>query len=486
LRRFLAIAHVLGVLLVMMSALYLIPIAWSVSVDDGQAVWFIEAAVATLAAGFVLWLPGLRRRPELQPRDGALLVVLSWLSMAAAGALPLMLGIENMTFTDAFFEAMSALTTTGATVVTGLDVLPQSLNIWRHAMQWYGGMGLIVLAVAILPMLGLGGMQMFKAEMPGLVKETKLTPRIAQTAKFMWLIYAGLTAIAILLLRAVGMDWYEAVCHGFSGMALGGFSTRDGSIAAFNSVGVELVLIAVMLVGALNFASHFAALHGRSLRPYLADPEARWVWAVLAGAVLLLSNYMYWIGGDYVDYWAALRDVAFNTVSIGTASGYVASDYEAWPLFAALSLLLLGSVTSSSGSVGGGIKMVRTLILIRQAARELLLISHPRAIRPLVMGRQIVGSNVVLAVLGFMLLYGATLVLFTLLMLATGLDFLTAFSGVVACLNNIGPALGLLGPTKNYQVLTDLQTWVLTFVMLAGRLELLTVFVLLTPAFWRR
>jgi trk system potassium uptake protein len=480
-----AIAHVLGVLLVMMSALYLIPIAWSVAVDDGQAVRFIEAAVGTLAAGFALWLPGLRSRHELQPRDGALLVVLSWLSMAAAGALPLMLEVDDMSFTDAFFEAMSALTTTGATVMTGLDVLPQSLNVWRHAMQWYGGMGLIVLAVAILPMLGLGGMQMFKAEMPGLVKETKLTPRITQTAKYMWLIYAGLTVLCILMLRLVGMDWYDAVCHGFSAMALGGFSTRDANISSFNSVAIELVLMAFMLIGALNFATHFSALRGRSVRPYLLDPEARWVWGTLAAAVLVLSTYMYW-AADHADYWSALREVAFNTVSIGTATGYSASDFGAWPLFAGLSLLLLGAVTSSSGSVGGGIKMVRSQILVRQAARQLLLISHPRAIRPLVLGRQIVGNEVVLAVLGFMLLYGATLVLFTLLMLATGLDFLTAFSGVLACLNNIGPALGLLGPSLNYQILSDAQTWVLAFVMLAGRLELLTVFVLLTPAFWRR
>jgi trk system potassium uptake protein len=412
--------------------------------------------------------------------------VLSWVSMAAAGSLPLMLELD-LSFTDAFFEAMSALTTTGATVITGLDVLPQSLNIWRHAMQWYGGMGLIVLAVAILPMLGLGGMQMFKAEMPGLVKETKLTPRIAQTAKYMWLIYAGLTVICIVALRLAGMDWYEAVCHGFSAMALGGFSTRDANIASFNSIPIELVLMVFMLIGALNFATHFSALRGRSLRPYLLDPEARWVWGFIAVAVLLLSIYMHLYGGpEHEQYLAALRSVAFNAVSIGTATGYSSSDFGAWPLFAGLSLLLLGAVTSSSGSVGGGIKMIRTQILVRQAARELLLLSHRRAVRPLVLGRQIVGNEVVLAVLGFMLLYGATLVLFTLLMIATGLDFLTAFSGVLACLNNIGPALGLLGPAHNYQMLSDVQTWVLTFVMLAGRLELLTVFVLLTPAFWRR
>jgi trk system potassium uptake protein TrkH len=484
-RRFVAIAHVLGVLLLMMSALYLIPIAWSLAVDDGLALRFVQTALGTVGVGLALWLPGLRSPHELQPRDGALLVVLSWVSMAAAGAFPLMLEVDGMSFTDAFFEAMSAFTTTGATVMTGLDVLPQSLNVWRHVMQWYGGMGLIVLAVAVLPMLGLGGMQLFKAEMPGLVKETKLTPRIAQTAKFMWLIYAGLTAICIVLLRLVGMDWYEAVCHGFSSMALGGFSTRDASVAGFNSIGVELVLMTFMLIGALNFATHFAALRGRSILPYLFDPEARWVWGFLMLAIGGLTIYLYGVG-HYESFWTALREVAFNTVSIGTASGYASADFGGWPLVAGMGLMLLGAVTSSSGSVGGGIKMIRTQILLRQAARELLRMSHPRAVRPLVLNQQLVGNDVVMAVLGFMLLYGATMVLFTLLMLATGMDLVTAFSAVVACLNNIGPALGDLGPSANYAWLSDFQTWVLAFVMLAGRLELLTVFVLLTPRFWRR
>lgn len=483
-RRLIAIAHVLGVLLLMMSALYLIPIAWSVAVGDGQAVWFIQAGLGTFVCGVLLWLPGVRSRQELQARDGALLVVLSWVSMAVAGALPLMLELK-MSFADAFFESMSALTTTGATVIDGLDRLPQSLNIWRHAMQWYGGMGLIVLAVAILPMLGLGGMQMFKAEMPGLVKETKLTPRITQTAKYLWLIYTALTLLCMVLLRLAGMNWYEAVCHGFSAMSLGGFSTRDASIGGFDSLAIEAVLIVFMLIGALNFATHFSALRARSMRPYQFDPEARWVWGVLGAAVLVLSAVL-WGLGVYPDYWRGLREVAFNTVSIGTATGFASADYALWPLWSGLSLLFLGAVVSSSGSVGGGIKMVRTLILVRQAGRELLLISHPRAIRPLVMGRQLVGNNVVLAVLGFMLLYGGTLVAFTLVMIASGLDLLTAFSGVIACLNNIGPALGQLGPTHNYQMLNDFQTSVLAFVMLAGRLELLTVFALLTPGFWRR
>lgn len=484
-KRLVAVAYVLGVLLLLMSLLYAIPIAWSLAVGDGLAWRFGQSALVTALIGALLWGAGRGSRHELQPRDGALLVVLSWLAMAVVGALPLMREIGSMSFTDAFFEAMSALTTTGATVLDGLEHLPQSLNIWRHAMQWYGGMGLIVLAVAILPMLGLGGMQLFKAEMPGLVKETKLTPRIAQTAKYMWLIYAVLTCLCVFLLRLAGLSWYEAVCHAFSAMSLGGFSTRDGSIAAFDSIGVELVLMVFMLIGALNFASHFAALRGRSLKPYLTDPEARYVWGFLALAIVMLTAYLS-LAGVYANVWESLRAVAFNTISIGTATGYASADFGAWPVVAGLALMLLGSVTSSSGSVGGGIKMIRTQILLRQAARELLRMSHPRAIRPLVLGGQVLSNEVVLAVLGFMLLYGGTLVFFTLILLATGLDLVTAFSAVVACLNNIGPALGELGPSANYARLNGFQTWVLTFAMLAGRLELLTVFVLLTPRFWRR
>ena len=483
--RVVAIAHVLGGLLMVLAATYVLPIGWSLAVRDGTTDSFVRASLATLAAGVALWAPTRRYRRELQPRDGCLLVVLAWLAMAAAAAVPLMLGIEGLSFTDAFFESMSALTTTGGTVLTGLDTLPQSLNVWRHALQWFGGMGLIVLAVAILPLLGVGGMQLFKAETPGPMKETKLTPRITQTAKYLWLIYVALTALCIGCLRVAGMSWYEAVCHGFSALSLGGFSTRDASVAAFDSPAVEAVLVVFMLLAVLNFTSHFLALRARSLAPYGRDPEARWVWASILGVAAAMVAYL-WATFTYDDPRDALRHGLFQTVSMATATGYTGADYEAWPALAGLVMMLVGALCSSSGSTGGGIKMVRTMILVKQAGRELLRMSHPRAIQPLLLGRQIVGSALILAVLGYMLLYGATLVGVTLLLVATGLDFESAFTGALACINNVGPALGVLGPMDNYQVLTDFQTWICTFAMLAGRLELLTVFVLLTPGFWRR
>jgi trk system potassium uptake protein TrkH len=485
LNRVLAIAHVLGGLLMVMAATYFLPIGWSLLASDGTTASFVEAAIGTVAVGLLLWGPTLRHKRELQPRDGCLLVVLTWVSMAAAATVPFLLEIPGIGFGDAFFESMSALTTTGATVLTGLDTLPESLNVWRHALQWFGGLGIIVLAVAILPLLGVGGMQLFKHEMPGPMKEAKLTPRITQTAKYLWLIYVALTLLCMLALRAAGMSWFDAVCHGFSALALGGFSTRDDSVGGFDSPAIEAVLIFFMLIAVINFTTHFLALRGRSPAAYLRDAEARWVWLSVGGTVAALAVFL-WASGVYPEPLQALRHAAFTGVSMATSSGYTGADYAAWPPFAAFGVLLAGALCSSSGSTGGGIKMVRTLVLVKQARRELLRMSHPRAVQPLVLNRQIVGNHVIFAVLGFMLLYGATLVGVTMLLMLTGLDFESAFAATFSCLNNIGPALGAFGPADNYEALGPFQTWVMAFTMLAGRLELLTFFALLTGAFWRR
>ena len=484
-QRFFAVAHVLGGMLMVMAATYLLPLAWSLAVDDGMAVRFVQAALGSALAGLLLWAPTRRFRRELQARDGCMLVVLGWFGMAAAAAVPFRLSIPGLSVTDAMFESMSALTTTGATVLVALDTLPQSLNVWRHALQWFGGLGIIVLAVAVLPLLGVGGMQLFKAEMPGPMKEAKLTPRITQTAKYLWMIYVALTVLCIVALRAAGMTWFEAVCHGFSALSLGGFSTRDDSIAGFDSPAIETVLVVFMLIAVVNFTSHFHVLRSRSLSAYGRDVEARWVWTAIAVAALGMSAFLWW-SGTYADPYQALRVGLFKTVSMASNTGYTGADYEQWPPVAALALLGLGGMCSSSGSTGGGIKMARALVLFKQAGRELLRMSHPRAVRPLMLNRQLIGDQVVLAVLGFMLLYGATLVIVMLLLLATGLDFVSAFGGAFACLNNIGPGLGVLGPSGNYAALDDFQTWVCLVTMLAGRLELLTFFALFTAAFWRR
>jgi trk system potassium uptake protein TrkH len=481
----LCIAHVLGGLLALFSAAYALPLAWALVVDDGTASSFAVSGAATLGAGTLLYMAGRRHRRELQQRDGVLAVTLGWLLMAVAATGPLLLEVPGLSFTDAMFETMSGLTTTGASVLSGLETLPPAINLWRHALNWFGGMGLIVLAVAILPMLGVGGMQLFKAETPGPIKESKLTPRITQTAKYLWLIYAVLTALCIGALRLAGLDWLDAVCHAFSAVALGGFSTRDASISAFDSPIVEGVLAVFMIISVLNFSTHFVALRQRSLRVYVRDSEVFAVWGLMVFSALLLGVYLA-SHGAYDSFAESFRHAAFNVVSLATSTGYMGEDYDRWPVFAASWLLLLGIVGSSSGSTGGGIKMIRVLILLRHAGNELVRLMHPRAVTPMRLSGQIVDARVVGAVMGFMLLWGLSLVVVSMLLMATGLDAMTAISAAIACLNNIGPGLSMVGPAQNYAPLNDFQTWLCSFAMLAGRLELLTVFVLFTPAYWRR
>lgn len=479
------IAHVLGGMLMVFAATLALPFAWSLAVADGIHFHFLYTSAGCLLAGALMWAATRRFRRELEPRDGCLLVVLGWLVMSVVGAVPLLLAIPGLSFTDAYFEAAAGLTTTGASVLNGLERLPQSLNVWRHAMQWYGGMGIIVMAVAILPMLGVGGMQLYKNEMPGPMKESRLTPRITQTAKYLWLIYTGMTLVCIVFLHWAGLDWFESVCHAFSAMSLGGFSTRDASVAALESPAVEAVLTGFMLIAVLNFSTHFVALRQRSIAVYLRDPEAPAVFVLLGASSTVLGVYLYAIE-QYPTFGESLRHAIFNTVSLGTSTGYMSQDYAAWPLFASLWMLFLACVASSAGSTGGGIKMIRSLILLKQSRRELNRLVHPRAIAPLTINGQIVDNRIIFAVLGYMLLWGMTQIGITLLLLITGQDFMSAFSAAIAAVNNLGPALGEYGPTQNYAPLSDFETWVLAVAMVAGRLELLTFFVVFTPAFWRR
>jgi trk system potassium uptake protein TrkH len=414
-----------------------------------------------------------------------MLVVLTWTLLPAVGALPLMLDGRGMSFTDAYFETVSALTTTGATVISGLDGLAHSINFWRHLLQWIGGMGIIVLTVAILPLLGVGGMSLFKAETPGPMKDTKLTPRIASTAKALWLVYFGFTAACVVSLKLAGMGWFDAVNHSFSVMALGGFSTHDASIGWFDSVPIELVLIVFHVVAAINFATHFLAVRGRSLRAYTRDSETRALVALLGVSCLAASAYL-WLTGTYPDFWTALRYGSFNLVTIATDCGYASTDFGQWPIFVPMAMLLLSCITCAAGSTGGGIKMMRTLVLVRLSGREILRLLHPSAVLPLRIGEQVIRNDIAFAVLAFTFLYFMSVVASTFALLLTGLDFISAFSAVIACINNAGPGLGEVGPATNYQSLDDLQTWILCFVMVLGRLEIFTVLVLFTPAFWRK
>jgi trk system potassium uptake protein TrkH len=392
---------------------------------------------------------------------------------------------RGMSFTDAFFEAASGLTTTGATVISGIDSLAPSINIWRHLLNWIGGMGIIVLTVAILPLLGVGGMQLFKAETPGPMKDSKLTPRIASTAKGLWLVYVGITIACVLSLSFAGMGWFDAICHSFSAMALGGFSTHDASVGFFDSVPIEVVLSVFQIIAAMNFATHFLAVRGRTLGVYARDPEAKAIVAILSISCLLASVYLL-VTGTYPDFWTSLRFASFNLITIATDSGYASTDFGQWPIFVPMLMLLLSCVVCAAGSTGGGIKMIRTLVLVRQSRREILRLLHPSAVLPLRIGDQIIRNEIAFAVLAFTFLYFSSVVASTFALLLTGLDFLSAFTAVIASINNAGPGLGVVGPASNYGVLDGVQTWILSFVMILGRLEIFTVLVLFTPAFWRK
>jgi trk system potassium uptake protein TrkH len=483
-RALLPVANVLGALLMAFAVTYLLPIATSLLYDDGTATAFVLALLIDFAAGYVLWISTRGQRRDLRPRDGYLLVTLAWIAMCAAGAIPLLIALPQMSFTDAVFETMSGLTTTGSTVMVGLDHLPPAVNLWRHALQWYGGMGVVVLAIAILPLLGVGGMQLYKAEVQGAYKD-KLTPRITDTAKSLWLVYAGITLACIVSLRIAGMDWFDAICHAFSAMSTGGFSTHDASIGHFASPAIEAVITFFMVVAVLNFGTHFTAFRQRSFRVYLGDAEAKAVLFVLAASCAGIALYLR-LNGVYPDYLAALRHASFNLVSVATTTGYASVDYNQWPAFAVFWMLFLVCVTSSTGSTGNGIKMFRTLMLMQQAGRELKRLIHPQLISPLRFGAHVVPNSIVYAILAFIFVYFMSIVALVLLLLLTGMPFVTAFSAVIAWITNLGPGLNEVGPAANYAALTTFQKWAGVFAMLAGRLELFTVLVLFTPAFWRK
>ena len=481
----LPVGNVLGRLMLVFSLAYAMPIATSLIFDDGVLLDFFLAMLLTVAVGATLYAATRAHYRELRVRDGFLLVTLAWILMAAIGATPLMIAYPELSFAKAFFEAMSGMTTTGATVLVGLDHAPESINLWRHELQWLGGLGIIVLAVAILPLLGVGGAQLYRAEATGPIKDTRLTERIGDTARALWLVYVVLTAACILCLRAVGMSWLDAVCHAFSALSLGGFSTRDASVGAWDSPAIEAVLMAFMMLGGINFATHYTAWRRSSLRAYLTDGEAPAFVLLVAGSCVAIAALM-WQRGLYPDFWTSLRHASFNVVSLATTSGYFGQDYEKWPAVCAWWILLLSGVASCTGSTGGGIKMMRIRILLRQARRELLRLLHPSSVVVIKLGDSAVSNKVAFSVLAFVFVYFMTAAAATFVLLATGLDLVSAVSAVIACINNAGPGLNEVGPTRNFAGLGDLQVWVLAATMLLGRLEVLSVLVVFTPAFWRR
>ena len=485
-KTFFPVLSLMARILIAFSVTFLVPGIWAWFEDHHDLQWiWLAGFVLTAVSGLVLAAITQRYRRELLAKDGFLLVNLVWLVLPAYSALPLMFLVPEITWFKAYFEAMSALTATGATALSGLDHLPVSVNIWRCFLQLIGGLGIMLLVVAVLPMLGLGGMQLYKAETPGPMKDTKFTPRIAETARGLWGVYFLFSGACLLAYRWAGMSWADAFMHMSTTMGLGGFSSYDASFGHFNSPMIEWVAIVFMTLAGISFVRYFVVLRSRSLLPITNDREIRTYLGVLLASTLLVMALLL-VHGVYDDGLEALRISAFHVVSLATTTGYAATDYAQWPVFAPILLMFLGCFASCAGSTGGGIKMVRMVLLIKQARRELVRIIHPRVINPVTLGGAVIPMSVMTAVLGFMLIYGGATMGLSMLLLLSGMDIVTAFSAVIATVNNIGPGLGQVGPSGNFGGLSPFQLSVLSFAMLLGRLELLSVLVLFSSHFWRK
>lgn len=477
------IIRFLGLLLMLFSLTMVPPLAVSFIYEDGGGTAFFTTFLISLVTGFSLYFPNRGSRAELKIRDGFLIVVLFWTVLSLFGTIPFLLtdGL-NLSLANAVFESFSGLTTTGATVISGLDDLPHAILFYRQQLQWLGGMGIIVLAVAILPMLGIGGMQLYRAETPGPMKDNKLTPRIAGTAKALWYIYLGLTVACALSYWLAGMSPFDAIAHSFSTVAIGGFSPHDASIGYFESNAIELICSFFMLVAGINFALHFVAFKRLSVRPYLKDPECKSYVLFLSSIALCCILVLFAYG--VFDFSDSVVKGIFHTVSIATTTGFATTEFHTWPIFLPILLILASFAGGSAGSTAGGMKIIRVLLLFKQGLREIKRLIHPNGVFLIKLGKESVTDRVVQSVWGFFATYVAIFVILMLILIGNGLDQVTAFSAVAACMNNLGPGLGEVA--LNYNSIPDLSKYVLSFAMLLGRLEIFTLLVLFTPYFWRR
>ncbi|MCL9782935.1 TrkH family potassium uptake protein [Vibrio sp. S4M6] len=480
-----SIIRIVGLLLALFSITMLAPALVALIYRDGAGVSFVTTFFVLLACGAFFWFPNRRYKQELQSRDGFLIVVLFWTVLGSAGALPFLISDNpNVSVTDAFFESFSALTTTGATVLTGLDHLPKAILFYRQILQWFGGMGIIVLAVAILPVLGIGGMQLYRAEIPGPVKDRKMTPRIAETAKALWYIYLSLTIACALAYWFAGMTPFDAICHSFSTIAIGGFSTHDASIGYFDSETINLIAVVFLLISACNYSLHFAAVASGGVHPryYFRDPEFR-AFFVIQAILFVICFGVLLANQTYHSTFETFDMALFQTVSISTTAGFTTSSFSDWPLFLPVLLLFSSFIGGCAGSTGGGMKVIRILLLTRQGAREMKRLIHPRAVYTIKVGGTALNQRVVDAVWGFFSAYTLVFVVCMLALIATGMGELTAFSAVAATLNNLGPGLGEVA--SNFAAVNDGAKWVLIASMVFGRLEIFTLLILFTPTFWR-
>ncbi len=476
------IFRIMGALILFLGLTMIFPLLFSLYYRDGDFWALLLSAAITMGAGGVLFLLFRGTTQEISHREGFAIVALGWGSAAFFGSLPYMLAGVFTNFVEAYFEATSGFTTTGATVLGAIEGVPRGILFWRSLTHWLGGMGIIVLSIAILPLLGVGGMQLFKAEVPGPMAD-KLKPRVAETAKILWKVYMLISGAEILLLMAGGMDLFEALCHTFGTMATGGFSTRNISIGSYNRAYFDGVIIVFMILAGTNFALHYQALTG-NFRAFYRNSEVRFYWTTLAGAILIITLILRVQTYDTVA--SAFRYASFQVTSIMTTTGYTTADFEKWPSFVQYTLVLLMFIGGSTGSTGGGMKCMRILLLLKLGRRELSRLIHPHGIIPVRLGGKVVSDGVIQSVWGFFFLFILVFVLASVVMSLLGLDIITAFVSVAATINNIGPGLGAVGPMDNYTPIPHVGKWILIFCMLIGRLELYTVIILLVPEFWKK
>jgi len=481
--RLAVIARVFGILLTVFSLTLLPPIGVSLWYGDGTHTAFGIAFAITLITGLFMWLPVHDLKQDLRTRDGFVVTSLFWLVLGSFGALPLIISPQpHLSTVDAIFESISGLTTTGATTIVGLDALPPAILYYRQQLQWFGGIGVIVIALAILPMLGIGGMQLYKAETPGPVKDTKLTPRIAETARALFVIYIILTVLCTLGYWWAGMTLFDAICHSYATVANGGFSTHDASMGFYaHNHAIMVIAIIFMLTAGINFGLHFFAFSNRTLKHYWQDSEFRFYIWVTVIACLVIVGYL-WGTGTF-DLNSSILHGVFQVVSIGTTAGFGSENFSVWPAFLPYILLMVGIMGACAGSTSGGIKSVRVMLIMKSGLRELNRLVHPNAVVPIKVNRKIVPARVTDAVWGFFAVYILSFFVLTIAVMATGENFVTAFSTVASCLSNIGPGLG--EASANYGSVNEVAKCFLILAMLMGRLEIFTLLVLLTPAFWK-
>ncbi len=474
--------RILGLLLMLFSSAMLVPLVVALLQDDNTVTGFLTALSITFLSGLLLWLPVRNARHELRIRDGFLVTSLFWTVLGVFGALPFALTEAlELTAVEAIFESISGLTTTGATVIVGLDDLPMSILLYRQMLQWLGGIGIIVVAVAVLPMLGIGGMQLYRAETPGPSKDSKLTPRITETAKALFIVYVTLTVVCGIAYYSAGMSGFDAICHAFSTIAIGGFSTHDASMGYFESNTILLICSLFMCISAINFGLHFVAWRRRSARVYRKDSETRFFGSVLLVCVSITCAYL--LVTETLSASDSVVHGLFQAISITTTTGFTTQNFASWPTFLPVMLLMFSFMGGCVGSTGGGIKAMRMMLIYKQGIRELKQLVHPSAVIPLKVGKRRVEATVVSAVWSFFAVYVWVFVAILLSLMATGLDFTSAFSAVAAALNNLGPGLGRVA--SNYAEIGGAAQSLLCVAMLLGRLEVFTLLVLFTPMFWR-